>query len=354
VAVTERSVESSDSSLGKAFVLTGGGLTIEVIEFGARLSRCLVPDAAGVLADVVPGFDTPRDYQERGGSTGAICGRYGNRIGNARFELDGVTYNLSANDSPNSLHGGFKHFGKHLWKGVAVPEDNAVRLTLQSPDGDEGWPGNVEAEVTYRLTEEAEVCISMRATSDAATYLNLIFHGYWNLAGHESGTVHDQLLKSASSTYLPKDEVNLPTGERCDVRGTPFDFLEPTAIGTNIGATGQGYDHNFCLDGYTPGEVTEALRMLDPDSGRAMVLSTDQPGVQVFTGNSWAGVKGKDGASYNAHDAIAFETQLFPNTPNMPAFGPVPIRPGDVYRHEMVMQFLALDPSETEAFFKRT
>lgn len=351
MAVTERSFESSDGP-GRVFELSGRGLTIEVIEFGARLSRCLVPDAAGQLADVVPGFDTPRDYQDRGGSTGAICGRYGNRIGNARFELDGVTYNLSANDPPNSLHGGFKHFGKHLWNGVAVPEENAVRLTLHSPDGDEGWPGAVEAEVTYRLTDAAELVISMRATTDAATYLNLIFHGYWNLAGHASGTVRGQLLKAASSTYLPKDNVNLPTGERRDVRGTPFDFLEPTAIGKNIAATGQGYDHNFCLDAYTPGDVTEALRMLDPVSGRAMVLSTDQPGVQVFTGNSWKDVKGKDGAAYNAHDAIAFETQLFPNTPNMPEFDPVPIRPGDVYRHEMVLRFLALDPAEADAFFR--
>lgn len=337
MAVTERTFGEGQ---GKAFAITAGAHAIEVIEYGARLRSCLVPDARGRLADVVPGFDTPADYVARGGSTGAVCGRYGNRIAGASFSLDGTTYRLSANEPPNSLHGGFSHFGKHFWNGTALPAENAVRLTLVSPDGDEGWPGTLEAAVTYRLDDGGGLVIEMEARADRPTYVNLIHHGYWNLAGHASGVIDDHLLQVMASSYLPKDTVNVPTGEIAPVAGTPFDFRAMHRIGRDLaGLPGGGYDHNWCLDD----DAGTAVRLIDPHSGRTLSLRTDQPGVQIFTANAWNGLVGKAGAVYPARAGIAFETQLYPNAPNTPAFHPVPLRPGKTYRHRMAIRFEALD-----------
>ncbi len=347
MAVSERLFDPADPAGGKLFTITGGGITLELIEYGARIRSCLVPDANGVLADVVHGFDTPADYVARGGSTGAICGRYGNRIGYGRFTLDGVTYNVSVNDPPHCLHGGFKQYAKVRWTGEAMPGENAVRFTHLSPDGDEGFPGNLRAEVVYQLGEGGALSIEMSATTDRATYVNLIYHGYWNLGGHAAGSIHDHLMQADAPGYLPKDHVNLPTGEIADVAGTPFDFRRPKPIGRDIAALGAGYDHNLCL------EQGGAVRLLDPKSGRALVLTTDQPGVQMFTANAWKGVAGKDGATYDAHGGVAFETQAYPNTPNIPAFEPVPLRPGDTYRHRMDITFRALEPGGYEGFFAR-
>jgi aldose 1-epimerase len=339
MTVAERSFGEGQ---GKAFAIAAGSYAIEVIEYGARLRTCLVPDARGELADVVPGFDTPADYVARGGSTGAICGRYGNRIADGRFELDGVTYQLSVNEPPNCLHGGFKHFGKHFWSGAPV-DDETVRLTHFSPDGDEGWPGNMQVEVTYRLEASGRLTVEMAATTDKPTYVNLIHHGYFNLAGHAAGRIDDHLLQIAGSNYLPKNAVNVPTGEIAPVAGTAFDFRTMRRVGRDMpGLPGGGYDHNWCLDA----AAGAAARLVDPVSGRALSLTTDQPGVQIFTANSWNDLSGKDGASYPARAGIAFETQLYPNAPNTPAFHPVPLRPGDTYRHRMVVQFEALEPEQ--------
>jgi aldose 1-epimerase len=344
MAIAERAFGEGQ---GKAFAISAGAYAIEVTEYGARLRTCIVPDAEGVLADVVPGFDTPADYVERGGSTGAICGRYGNRIANGQFELDGVTLQLSVNEPPNCLHGGFKHFGKHYWTGTAMPAQNAVRLTHFSPDGDEGWPGNLSVAVTYRLTAAGLLTVEMEATTDKATYVNLIHHGYWNLAGHAAGLIDGHLLQVAAARMLPKDAHNVPTGETAPVAGTAFDFRALRAVGRDVaGLPGGGYDHNWCLDA---GADAVAVRLIDPISGRTLALSTDQPGVQIFTANAWKDVRGKDGAVYQARAGIAFETQLYPNAPNTPGFDPVPLRPGDVYRHRMAIQFGALGADELRA-----
>lgn len=344
MAVTERSFGEGQ---GKGFTITAGPYAIEVIEYGARLRTCLVPDARGEIADVVPGFDTPADYIDRAGSTGAICGRYGNRIANGRFTLDGVTYQLSLNEPPNSLHGGFNHFGKHFWSGAALPEENGVRLTLLSPDGDEGWPGNLSAAVTYRLTDSGKLTIDMEATTDKPTYVNLIHHGYWNLAGHAAGRIDDHLLQVAATHYLPKDQFSVANGEIAPLAGLPVDFRAMKAVGRDAATQPRGgYDNNWCLD---VGIDDVAVRLVDPSSGRALSLSTDQPGVQIFTANAWKDLAGKDGAVYQARSGIAFETQIYPNAPNTPAFNPVPLRPGDTYRHNMVVQFEALDDQQLSA-----
>jgi aldose 1-epimerase len=347
----------SSSHLGdeqiSSFFISSETLRIRVLEYGARLSQCLVPDLGGEVADVALGFDTAEDYAARGGSTGAICGRYGNRIAGARFELDGHVYDLSVNEPPNHLHGGFRQFAKQVWRGEALPADNAVRLTLQSRDGDEGYPGNLQAAVTYAV-DGANLRISMQAVSDRDTYVNLIFHGYWNLAGHACGSVGDQLLQVAAQDYLPLSADKIPTGERRAVANSPFDFRQPKAIGRDIASVAPGYDHNLCIDDYAPGMVRPALRMLDPNSGRAMELSTDQPGMQFYTANQWTKpASAKSGAIYHAHQGAAFETQAFPNTPNMPAFGGHPLRAGETYRHEMVIRFAALVPGDFGDFFAR-
>ncbi|RYE83076.1 MAG: galactose mutarotase [Hyphomicrobiales bacterium] len=325
MAVSSRSY---DGNLGRLFTLTSDDIEIEVIEYGARLRSCLMPDAAGRLTDIVPGFDSPADYVERGGSMGAICGRYGNRIASGKLEVDGKPYQLSVNAPPHCLHGGFNHFGRHFWSGAAMHEQNAVRLTFVSPDGDEGWPGTLRCEVVYQLVG-GRLLITMRATTDQATYVNLIFHGYWNLSGHDSGVINDHLLQVSAETYTPKNDQNVPSGEVRSVADSPFDFRTARPIGS------MPYDVNFCLD-----QVAErSMRLSDPASGRALSISTNQPGVQLFTADNWSNVPGKGGAVYPARAGVALETQAYPNTPNIPAFNPAPLRPGMEYEHWMAIDF---------------
>lgn len=337
----------------KTFRLERGGIAIEVIEYGARLSRCFVPDAAGTLADIVPGFASGADYAQRGGTMGAVLGRYGNRIGYGRVKIRGIEYALSRNDGLHTMHGGAGHFGTRLWQG-AYNGQHSIVLELTSDDGDQGWPGAMTAQVTYTLTPSAELQIDMRAVCDRDTFINMLFHGYWNLGGHGSGPINGHLLKVAAKYYTPKGIEGLPTGELASVDGTPFDFRIPKAIGTDIAATGRGYAHNLCLHTAKAGEVRPAAWLLDPASGRALTLSTDQPGLQLFTANSWENLVGKDGVIYQAHHGVALETQLYPNTPNTPAFSPTLIRAGGVYHHQMVIGFSALLPHQFDDFFQRS
>lgn len=344
MTVTERTYD--EPGLGRVFTLTSGPITVDIIEYGARLRSCIVPDADGRLADIVPGFDSPGDYVDRGGSMGAICGRYGNRIPDGRIEVDGEPFQLSVNAPPHCLHGGFKHFGRHFWKGEALPAENAVRLRFVSPDGDEGWPGRLDCEVVYRL-EGRRLHIEMKATTDRSTFVNLIFHGYWNLAGHASGSIDDHLLQVAAERYTPKNDINVPSGEFAPVEGTPADFRTPSPVGRYADELpSHGYDHNLCLD-HPTGQAD--IRLVDPKSGRALTITTNQPGVQIFTANNWSDLAGKDGAVYQARAGIALETQAHPNTPNTPSFKPVPLRPGEVYSHNLVVEFESGPPAQRRA-----
>ncbi|MFK4810910.1 aldose epimerase family protein [Devosia sp. ZW T5_3] len=335
----------------KVYRIQRGGLAIEVIEYGARLKRCLVPDAAGDLADVVPGFSRASDYAARGGTMGAVLGRYGNRIGHGRIAIRGTEYQLSRNDGEHTMHGGAGHFGTRWWKG-AYDGPHSIILELVSEDGDQGWPGTMTARVNYTLTENFELRIDMQAICDCDTFVNMLFHGYWNLAGHGSGSVHAHLLKIAATRYTPKGPDGLPTGQLAPVEGTPFDFRQPKPIGANIAAAGNGYAHNLCLQNTAPEIVRPVAWMVDPLSGRALTLKTDQPGVQLFTANSWSNLAGKDGAVYNAHSGLALETQLYPNTPNTPEFSPRLLRSGGIYCHRMVIGFSSLRASEIRDFFE--
>lgn len=334
MTATERTYVEAD--LGRIFTLTSGAITAEIIEYGARLRSCIVPDAEGRLADIVPGFDSLADYIDRGGSMGAICGRYGNRISSGRIEVDGEPFQLSVNAPPHCLHGGFNHYGRHFWKGEALPAENAVRLTFVSPDGDEGWPGTLNCEVVYRL-EGRRLHIEMKATTDRATFVNLIFHGYWNLAGHASGSIDDHLLQVAAERYTPKNDLGVPSGEFAPVEGTPADFRTLSPIGRYVAELpSHGYDHNLCLD-HPAGQPD--MRLVDPRSGRALRITTNQPGVQIFTANNWSSLVGKGGAVYQARAGVALETQAYPNTPNTPSFKPAPLQPGDIYAHSLVVEF---------------
>jgi aldose 1-epimerase len=319
------------------FRLSSPTLKLEFNAYGARMTRCVTCDAAGDFADVVPGMDSADDYRRRGGTMGAIVGRYANRISHGRIHVDDAIVDLDRNDDPHTMHGGSCNFSKRMWHGEQ--RTDAVRFQLSSPDGDQGWPGNVKALVEYRLLRSDTLLIEMSAVSDRTTYMNMLFHGYWNLGGHDSGSVLDHHLRIAADHYLPKSHEGLPTGEILHVGNTPFDFTGGKELGCDIAQVGRGYGHNLCLRDYQPGRLSKACVLNHTGSGRSLTIETDQPGLQLFTANLWDGLPGKGGVLYRAHDAVALETQLYPNSPNTPTFNPSPLRAGQQYRHRMVLTF---------------
>ncbi|WP_201838216.1 aldose epimerase family protein [Microvirga zambiensis] len=328
----------------EAFEIENGAIRATIITYAAAVSRLFAPDREGRSADIVLGYDDIESYVRTRGNAGAICGRYANRIADGTFTLNGQTYSLSVDEPPNHIHGGLGGFSKRVWSGEADTANNAVRMTLHRPDGDEGYPGAVTASVTYRLTADAALEILMEATTDRPTIINLVHHGYWNLAGHDSGHIRDQLLVIDADRYTPVGPAKIPTGELAPVAGTAFDFRSSRPIGAMFDDTAQlpeaGYDHNFCLNGgSTP--LHRAARALDPVSGRGLEIWTNQPGVQFYTANHFGKIPatGKGGASYEKHAGFALETQNYPNAPNTPHFPSAVLRPGETYRHAMRIPF---------------
>ncbi|KAL4447516.1 hypothetical protein ABPG75_004735 [Micractinium tetrahymenae] len=342
-------------------VKNGKGVEVHLIRRGAIITRLLVPDKSGSVADVVLGFDEEQPYKD-GTSPymGALVGRVANRIANASFTLDGETYRLAANNGPNCLHGGKVGFDKVEWAAQRQDSDRgqAVRFTYTSQDGEEGFPGTLHVAVTYTLTEENELVAEMSATTDKATPLNLAQHSYFNLAGHASGTVlGHELTIHGGDHFTPVDDVAIPSGEVAPVRGTPFDFTSPHTAGERIedvpGPAPGGYDHNYVLFGLGPdakdrclpsGQASEtpqlAATLVDPASGRGMNVLTTAPGVQFYSGNFLDGsLRGKGGAAYPKHAGLCLETQGFPNAINTPSFPTVVLRPGEEYRHTVIYQF---------------
>jgi len=328
------------------FTLTNAhGLEVRVITYGAVIVSIKTPDRNGRFEDVVTGFDTLDDYRTRSRFFGAVAGRYANRIANARFTLDGRTYELAANNGRNHLHGGRVGFDKVVWKGSPFERngDVGVVLTYVSPDGDEGYPGRLEASVTYTLTPRDELIVAYGATTDKATPINLTNHSYFNLAGGGSGTILQHLVTIDADRYTPTDETQIPTGELAPVAGTPFDFRAPSAVGARIDADDEqirragGYDHNFVLNG---SGLRHAARVVDPSSGRTMDVATDQPGLQFYTGNRLDGsAVGKSGHVYARRTAMCFETQHFPDSPNHANFPSTILRPGQRFRSRTVFTF---------------
>jgi aldose 1-epimerase len=312
------------------------GLVARLTNFGARLIAMMVPDRNGILADVVLGFDDVAAYAESNSYFGATCGRYGNRIKRGRFTLGGRQIEVSRNDGPNHLHGGFKGFDKQVWDAEMDRAENSVTFSLISEDGDEGFPGRLVARSKYCLTDDDRLVITMTASTEQETVVNLVHHSYWNLAGHDSGDVLDQLLQVNAGFYTPVDDELMPTGEILTVAGTAFDFREEKAIGRDGGR----YDHNWINDDFGPGSRLVAA-LHDPKSGRAMEVRSSEPGVQIYTaGYLDPPVVGKGGQLYRRYSGITFETQKFPDSPNFAHFPDARLQPGGLYEHLMEIRFL--------------
>ena len=321
-------------------------LTAAVMPYGATLVKMHVPDRDGNVADVVLGFNTVEEYtSDKNQFFGCTTGRVANRIAGATFTLDGCTHRLAMNDGPNHLHGGTSHsLDKVEWRADAQdrPNGESVVFTRVSPDGEEGYPGNLSLRVTYTLTNRNELRIDYQAETDAPTPVNLTNHTYWNLAG--SGSVLDHLLRISAGRYTPTDAMLIPTGELLTVANTPLDFRKPTALGTRIGKLAgppsHGYDHNFVLD-HGSGGLGLAARLQDPTSGRTMDVLTTEPGMQLYSGNFLTGQIGKGDETYPRHSAVCLETQHFPDSVNRPDFPSVILRPGDLFASTTVYRFTA-------------
>jgi aldose 1-epimerase len=312
----------------------GNGVRARVMTYGAILVSLEGPDRDGKVADVALGFETLDGYLGEHPYFGATVGRFANRIGHARFRLDGVTYELAANDGANHLHGGVVGFDKVLW--AAEPLSDGVRMTYRSIDGEEGYPGNLDCTVTYRLDGTGALTILFQASTDKATPVNLTHHSYFNLKGQGRGSILDHELTVWAGRYTPVSEALIPTGELRSVVGTPMDFRDATVVGDRADQVEGGYDHNYVLDS-GGGDLALAARARSPESGRVLEVSTTEPGIQFYAGNFLDGtLVGKQGATYGKHAGFCLEPQRFPDSPNQPAFPSAILRPGQEYRHEIV------------------
>ena len=332
------------TAVGLYTLTNSNGLVCKAITYGAVITELHVPDRDGKLGDVVLGFDNLPQYIKESPCFGAVVGRVANRIAKGRFVVDGRTYSLAINNPPNTLHGGIRGFDKVVWKAEAMeaPDGPAIVFHHVSPDGDEGFPGALSVRMTYTLTNANELRIDYEATTDKATPVNLTNHSYFNLAC--GGDVLGQVLQLKARQYTPVDAGLIPTGAIADVAGGPLDFTKPKPIGRDIqtfsGST-HGYDHNYVIDGGGRGLVL-AGRVFEPVSGRALEVSTDQPGVQLYTSNSFNGtLVGKYGAAYPLHAAFCLETQHYPDSVNQPGFPSTLLRPGETFRSTTLYRFSA-------------
>jgi aldose 1-epimerase len=318
------------------------GMRARITNYGAILVSLDVPDKNGKLADITLGFDTLEGYIKGHPYFGAIVGRYANRIGAAKFKLNGLEYQLAANNGPNHLHGGIKGFDKVVWKAEDVTGNSnraLVKLSYLSKDGEEGYPGNLTCSVTYTLTKDDQLKISYEARTDKNTILNLTNHTYWNLAGQGNGDILGHELMLSADKYTPVDEGLIPTGEIKSVKDSPMDFTKPMIIGSRIAQVEGGYDHNYVLN-IGGRKVPFCARVYEHTSGRIMDIYTIEPGVQFYTGNFLDGsLTGKAGKVYNKHYGFCLETQHFPDSPNKPQFPSVALKPGDKYTTVTVYKF---------------
>lgn len=331
-------------------ISNANGMEARVINLGGIIVSLTAPDREGNLEDVVLGFDSLDGYLAEHPYFGAIIGRYGNRIANGQFTVDGESYQLPVNNGPNSLHGGLRGFDKVVWDAEPFENDRGqgLILTYTSPDGEEGYPGNLQVRVTYTLTDENELIFDYHAVTDKATPVNLTQHSYFNLAGDGSGSILDHEVMLNASRLTVADTTLIPTGELRSVEGTPFDFRQPHRIGERIAADDEqlrfagGYDHNFVIERAAGDSLVLAARVYEPTSGRVMEVLTTEPGVQFYTGNFLDGtLTGKNGVVYDTRTGFCLETQHFPDSPNQPSFPNTILRPGEEYRSTTVYRFRA-------------
>ncbi|MDP4823015.1 MAG: galactose mutarotase [Aestuariivirgaceae bacterium] len=338
MAITRHDFGTFNGETVFAYEITGpGGMRARVLSFGAILQSLHAPDRNGQLADVTLGFDGMKGYLEDQVKVGALCGRVVNRIRNARFTIRDHEYLLARNDGDNHIHGGLNGFDRVLWQAQVNEAENSVTLSRLSPDGEEGYPGNLNVRVRYTLTADSELAIAMEAETDASTIVNLSTHAYWNLAGHASGSILDHKLMVDADRYTPVDARTIPTGALDTVATTPFDFRKPRPVRQNMPQG--GYDINFWLSS-RGGEPHLAAVLADEASGRVLELRTNQPGLQIYSGARLSpSVPGKGGVAYQPYGGFALEPQKFPDAPNHPNFPSIRLEPGEVYRHDSVFRF---------------
>ena len=327
------------------------GMQVKVTNYGAIVTAILVPDRNGKLGDITLGYDRVEDYINAVDKPyfGAIVGRYGNRIANGEFTIDGETYSLATNNGPNHLHGGIIGFDKVVWDAELVGGKgwSGLELSYLAKDKEEGYPGNLSIKVTYKLTDANELIVDYLATTDKATPVNLTQHSYFNLKGEGEGNILDHELMINASKYTPVDSTSIPTGEMTSVTGTPFDFTTAKSIGRDIGKKdeqlefGLGFDHNFVLNREGDG-LSMAATVHEPTTGRVMEIMTTEPGIQFYCGNFLDGrLKGKSGKPYVHRGGFCLETQHYPDSPNQENFPSTILKPGEEYRTTTVIKFSA-------------
>jgi aldose 1-epimerase len=341
VSITKEPFGKADGQDVDLYTLTNAnGLRVKIMTYGATIIDVETPDRDGRLANVTLSMKSLDDYLKGHPFLGSTVGRYANRIAKGKFKLDGKEYTLATNNNANHLHGGKKGFDKYVWKAeeVKTPDSVGIRFTHVSPDGDESYPGTLTATVTYSLTNGNELKMDYTASTDKPTICNLTNHTYWNLSGGASRDVLGQQLMLNADRYLPVDDGLIPTGEQKLVKDTPMSFLEPQTIGSRIAQVKGGYDHNYILN-KKPGEkgLTLAAKIVDPQSGRAMEIYTDQPGIQFYSGNFLSGKA--DSGGFTQHYGFCLETQHYPDSPNRPEFPTTTLKPGEKYEHSTVHKF---------------
>ena len=325
----------------------GNGIEVRIMTYGGTVVSLKTPDRDGIFDDIVLGFDSAEPYFTQSPYFGSIIGRYGNRIANARFTLGDETYPLPANDGPNHLHGGTVGWDKVVWRGEPFQDADGVGVVLRhtSPDGDQGYPGTVEATVTYWLRADDALVIDYEATTDKPTVVNLTHHSYFNLAGDKAPDILGHELTIRADRYTPVDATLIPTGELAPVAGTPFDFTTPHPIGERIDendpqlANGKGYDHNWAIGRVSPDPALVAS-VVDPVTGRTLDVESTEPGLQFYSGNFLDGtITGKGGRAYGHRSGFCLEPQHYPDSPNQPGFPSTELRPGETYRSRTVLRF---------------
>lgn len=343
------SVEKSDfgkTSAGDAVTLftctNSNGLVAKFINYGAICTEVITPDKAGKMANITHGFDNIAGYEGEHPYFGSTVGRYANRIAGGKFTLEGKEYTLATNNGENHLHGGEKGFNRQMWEAEPIENEDGVGVKFHriSKDGEEGYPGNLDITASYILNNKDELVMKFTATTDAPTVINIVNHNYWNLAGTDSGTIYDHVLKLSAAKYVEPNDQLIPTGKLVAVEGTPLDFTAAKPIGQDlkkIEADPVGYDHCYVIDGAEKGEMIVAARVREPNSGRVMTVTTDQPGIQFYSGNFLDGSEAVGG--HKQHTAFCLETQKFPDSPNQPEFPSATLKPGETYSHTVIHAF---------------
>lgn len=325
----------------QVFTLKNNEIEVELTNYGGILSRISVPDRNGNVENILLTYPSVEDFVNDRYFFGATAGRYANRIAGGKFILDGHEYQLATNNGPNHLHGGMVGFNRKFWKASVIEGlENAIGVKMEylSPDGEEGYPGNLNASLKFILDKTNKLSITMEATTDKPTVVNLTHHGYFNLSGMQEDILGHQLTIFAEH-YTPVGQGLIPTGEIAAVEGTPFDFRTPHQVGERIAETGAGYDHNFVIKQEYDGQLAKMAELVHQGTGRILTLFSNMPGVQFYSGNFLDGKQTTDGATYGKHFGMCLEPQFFPNSPNQPNFPSPRLNPGETYRHEIVYEF---------------